>query len=419
MICKPKIPRLTEFLRVEDLQMEIHRQLPRRWILQWDELALPSSVFLSSAYLRALDEGSALISCYHVVFTQQKKVIGIAAFQVVMGEQNRNDVGDNGQSVMRQVARKIITHGNERMRVLVLGNSFATGEHAFVFDSRVDVIDQVKLVTDAAAALRKTLEAQDERVNGTLIKDFFAGAFSNEKTFKAARFSSVASSPNNLMPVLPEWSTFDDYLDALISKYRTKAKAALKRAEPLEIRALNAEEIKLHESSLHRLYLNVRDRATFKLGELGPESLSLFARYMPNEFALYGYFLEGKLVGFQTTFRNGKCLDAHFIGLDYTLNTELGIYPRMLYHFIQLAIAGDYDRINFGRTATEIKSTVGAFPVQMFSYLRHSSSTSNTLLRWFSAVLSPEAEPSHAAFKVAEIKKMMRMERYSFIAAPQ
>lgn len=417
MICKPKLPRVAANLSAESLQTEIHRVLPRRWIAPWDALAQPASVFLSSAYLRALDEGSAAIACFHVVFTVQKKVVGIAAFQLVTAEQLAFEHHENGQSVMRQVARKIMTHGNERMRVLVLGNSFATGEHAFAFDQRIAVNDQIKLVVEAAAAIRQSCEDTGEKVQGTLIKDFFEGAFSNEKPFKSARYASVASSPNNLMPVLAEWRNFDDYLHALISKYRTKAKAALKRAEDLEIRALNRTEITAHAAQLHQLYLNVRARADFKLGELGPESLPLFAKYMPNDFALYGYFFEGQLVGFQTTFRNGKCLDAHFVGINYALNASLGIYPRMLYHFIELAIAGDFDRINFGRTATEIKSTVGAFPVQMHSYLRHSSSTSNTLLRWFSSVLSPEVEPAHAAFKVAEMKKMALSQRYGFVAS--
>ncbi len=417
MICKPKLPRVAAQLNVESLQTEVHRVLPRRLIAQWDALAQPASVFLSSAYLRALDEGSPAISCFHVVFIEQKKTVGIAAFQLVSGEQRANEPHELSQSMIRQVARKIMTHGNEHMRVLVLGNSFATGEHAFAFDQRISVNDQIKLVTDAAASIRKIVEETSEKVQGTLIKDFFEGPFSSEKPFKSARYASVASSPNNLMPILPEWLNFEDYLHALISKYRTKAKAALKRAENLEIRALNHDEITAHQTVLHQLYGNVRDRADFKLGELGQEALPLFAKYMPNDFALYGYFFEGQLVGFQTTFRNGKCLDAHFVGINYDLNASLGIYPRMLYHFIELAIAGDFDRINFGRTATEIKSTVGAFPVQMYSYLRHSSSTSNTLLRWFSSVLSPEVEPAHAAFKVTEMKKMVLSERYGFVAS--
>lgn len=417
MICKPKLPRVAAQLSIESVQTEVHRVLPRRWVTPWDALAHPVSVFLSSAYLRALDEGSEAIACYHVVFTQQKTVVGIAAFQRVTVEQRSGEPAEQGQSVIRQVARKIMTHGHERMQVLVLGNSFATGEHAFAFDQRVATADQIKLVTEAAASIRKIAEETGEKIQGTLIKDFFEGPFSSEKPFKTARYASVASSPNNLMPVLAEWRNFDDYLHALISKYRTKAKAALKRAEDLEIRALNRTEITAHAAQLHQLYLNVRARADFKLGELGVNALPLFAEYMPNDFALYGYFFEGQLVGFQTTFRNGKCLDAHFVGINYDLNASLGIYPRMLYHFIELAIAGDFDRINFGRTATEIKSTVGAFPVQMYSYLRHSSSTSNTLLRWFSSVLSPEVEPAHAAFKVTEIKKMVQSERYSFVAS--
>ena len=60
--------------------------------------------------------------------------------------------------------------------------------------------------------------------------------------------------------------------------------------------------------------------------------------------------------------QNETHFDAHFIGIDYSKNKEFAIYPRILNDYVRLGIETKSNQINLGRTASEIKSTLGAKP---------------------------------------------------------
>jgi hypothetical protein len=99
-------------------------------------------------------------------------------------------------------------------------------------------------------------------------------------------------------------------------------------------------------------------------------------------------------------------LDAHFVGIDYLLNKEYAIYQRMLYDYIKIAIKKRIKVLNFGRTASEIKSSIGAVPQDLTMYIRHKKSIKNRILRLFLQKIEPT--PFHQKFpfkKVTENEK--------------
>ena len=68
----------------------------------------------------------------------------------------------------------------------------------------------------------------------------------------------------------------------------------------------------------------------------------------------------------------------------------------MLYDYINLAIQKGVKTINFGRTASEIKSSVGAIPQDLTIYVRHKRSIPNKLLSLFLKRIAPT--PFHQKF---------------------
>ena len=112
-----------------------------------------------------------------------------------------------------------------------------------------------------------------------------------------------------------------------------------------------------------------------------------------------GYFLDGELVGFLSAFVLGDTLDAHVVGIDYAHNRAHGIYPRMLVDFLQLGLARGVSRIDYGRTAEEIKSTLGARPVPTQVYLRHDNVLVNPVLGRVAQAWRPEVPVLRAPFK--------------------
>ena len=75
----------------------------------------------------------------------------------------------------------------------------------------------------------------------------------------------------------------------------------------------------------------------------------------------------------------------------------------MLYDYIEIAISKKLKTINFGRTASEIKSSVGAFPQDLTMYLRHKKTITNKILKVFLQRVQPTPFQQKFPFKNIEI----------------
>jgi hypothetical protein len=105
---------------------------------------------------------------------------------------------------------------------------------------------------------------------------------------------------------------------------------------------------------------------------------------------LCGYFLNEKLVGFHTLLLNGSVLETYFLGYDEYVQKEKMLYLNMLYNMTKFGIENQFKKIIFGRTALEIKSSIGAKPVVMSGFIYHTNTWINKML----PKLFPNLEPT-------------------------
>ncbi|MFB1002918.1 MAG: hypothetical protein QMC70_02095, partial [Bacteroidia bacterium] len=106
-----------------------------------------------------------------------------------------------------------------------------------------------------------------------------------------------------------------------------------------------------------------------------------------------------KLIGFSTATMFNDVFDGNFIGLDYDYNQDYAVYQRMLYDFVKQGINSGMQYVKIGRTAEEIKSGVGAQPVEMKFYAKHRNKVTNALLRPFIQNLKPSKFDQRRPFK--------------------
>ena len=118
-----------------------------------------------------------------------------------------------------------------------------------------------------------------------------------------------------------------------------------------------------------------------------------------DRFIVVGYFKEGKLVSFLSAIVLEHELEAHYIGLDYAANKDLELYQNILYKYIDLAIERGIKRVNLGRTASEIKSTVGAKAYDLHCYVRPHNTLSKLVLKPFCSFLQPSEWVPRNPFK--------------------
>lgn len=376
----------------------------------WDAFMPEEHSFLHSNYLVALEKANGRgLELRYVVFRNDKGLLGMAALQITHFATSP-DAYTN--PVMRFVSRvaQVVRLGHVH-NILICGNAIATGEHGFHFHPEVSTAQRVELLAKAMNIIAKEEKQKKKRICAMVVKDFYPANSEVPKEFEEFGFKSFQVDHNMVMPLLPEWNNMDDYLSAMVTKFRTKAKASLSRSAVLEIQDLTAATIGPYLEEIRALYENVHNRADFRLGKMNVDALPLLLEQMPEHFVVRTYHHQGRVAGFMTAMQCGRSLEAHIIGIDYTCNKEYGVYQRMLYDYVQLGIERRCERIVLGRTAAEIKSTIGAFPVDLTCAIIHQRSISNALLKLILRYVRPSEYEQRQPYKAEVVQRLKQEEK--------
>jgi hypothetical protein len=160
-------------------------------------------------------------------------------------------------------------------------------------------------------------------------------------------------------------------MQVLKTKYRTRAKKLIEKSSDLYRKTLTLEELQTYEQDIFTLYQSVCEKADLLLGRVTPTYFTAVKKQFPNHFFVLSYFMDGKMVAFISYFINAACLEAHFIGFNYAINATYGLYNNLLLDLTRIAIDNKLSYLSLGRTAIEIKSTIGAEPSNQYAFLSH------------------------------------------------
>jgi len=363
----------------------------------WDIAQPADNLFLQSKYLSVIENAPphGMRFCY-LVFYKKKNLVGVAYCQGLnfKAEKSIKDVKRGkypscfktfGQFLKSLVASKV------DYNLLTCGNLLLTGEHGFYFNpTKVREKFAIKLLEEALTHAEEFCEEKNLKTDGIFIKDFYSNHNRFGKGLIEKKFYEFTFHPNMILLLKPEWDSFGTYLDALTSKYRVRAKRAVKIASQIERKELSYRQILNNTTRLYELYRRVAENADFNMVHLHENYLPELKQAFDQDFRLYGYYLHGELVGYYSTFRNHADLEAHFLGFDPRCNKKYQLYLNMLFDIIQHGIRQGAERIIFARTAMEIKSSVGAVPHEMYCYLRASNPLANKILNPVLQYLRPE-----------------------------
>ena len=259
-----------------------------------------------------------------------------------------------------------------------------SGQNAYAFLPEVDERILVE-------KLREIVENWPNKSHLTIFKDFNEGQI---KTFHIPSFGTdyeFSSQPNMIFEINPQWKSENDYVADLTKKYRDQWKRCRKKGDGLTRKELSYEEIVELEYRIYALYLHVAENAPFNTFILPSNHFSAFKKHVGTDFILRGYFLDNQLVGFSTVIRHGEELETYFLGYDETIQREKMLYLNMLYDMVQCGIVEGFSRIILGRTALEIKSSIGAKATQLKGIMRHRFGLIHRHLSWIFPLLEPEA----------------------------
>ena len=363
----------------------------------WDIIA-NKNIFLKSAYLVILEIAAPKnMSCNFIGIFKNDILVGIGLSQFI--DLNMLELfGERDKSIKTSVRNFIFKKLSSN--VLFMGNNMLTGKNAYAFSDEINEIQCLKILKLALTAIKANLKSKGNKVHITTFKDFNTEGV---KHFSIPEFKNqfrFSPQPNMIFKIDRNWKTDQDYINALTKKYRDQYKRARKKAEGIIKRKMNLEDIITHEDTIYDLYFHIAKNAPFNTFFLTKNHFRVLKKQLKDQFLFYGYFLDGKLIGFNTLVKNGEVMDTYFLGYDDSIQREKMLYLNMLYDMIAYSINKGFKEIIFGRTALEIKNSVGAIPHETFAFMEHSNKLINNKLVCIFHYLEPQSTwPQRNPFK--------------------
>lgn len=376
------------------------RVLPANSLSEDSTFPAPS-LFKDPAFIKQGALISKHIQHQVVEIYKQNEKIGLLYFQIMpfKGDELRSYIPESEDCIINKTLEAIVDLALERVNwnLAVLGNVFLTGDKGQIFYKELAAKEKWELIDKACKAL-----AQIQKVDAFLISDLRKDDLDSHDIMLNKSYRLFEVEPDLIFDIQDNWKTFDDYLESIVSKYRVRTKKVFSKSNALVIKDLNAEEIKENTKLIFSLYKNVLNSASFKLAEISENYFHDFKLAYPDIFKLRAYYHEGVMLGFISYFINGKALNINLIGINYEHNKEHCVYQRILYDCIDQGIQEQVNRIHFGRTASEIKTSVGAVPIKGYSLLKHNSRIPNIVIKPLTSYLKPEPFEVRKPFRVAQ-----------------
>jgi len=339
------------------------------------------------------------MTCYFIGIFSAEKLEGIAIAQFL--NLNKLDSFGNRDKCLKTMLRNF-TFRNFASHVLFIGNNMLTGQNAFIFSDKIDKLQALSTLKCAVTQMHSILENKGKRVHITTYKDFDSreiGEFGPDFK-KAYRFSTQ---PNMILNIRNSWKNEQDYIDAFSKKYRDQYKRARKKSLGISKRKMTLEDIIFYEERIYELYLHVAHHAPFNSFYLAKNHFRTLKKHLGEAFCFYGYFLDKELIGFNTLIKNGSTMETYFLGYDENEQREKMLYLNMLYDMIAYSVNNGFKEIIFARTALEIKSSVGAEPIEMYGFIEHSRPFINQFMERIFGYLEPKtAWQQRHPFKLTE-----------------
>ncbi|WP_252726798.1 MULTISPECIES: peptidogalycan biosysnthesis protein [Polaribacter] len=388
MICFSNTSTALFFSKIDEIPSEI-----------WEDLDCTKNFYFHPNYLNSLEKNHPKINfTYIVLIDNDKKPTAIAHLKIVDFHLNsiKNDL-----EFLRNIGKKLhIIPDNKPLKLLICGNIFVSGEHGIFIKKNEDKNAILKELAESINHFLNLNKDLKKKIDAFLIKDFVNESLLITNELKDFNYHPFSVEPNMKLELQENWQTFDDYLAAMKTKFRVKAKRALTLSENLKIEDVTLNNIDEKLPKMTALYEKVTSKADFNLASFNLETYKDFKAKLGDNYILKTYWVNDKIVGFMSAAINQKSLDAHFVGIDYQLNREHAIYQRILYDYIEIAISKKLKTINFGRTASEIKSSIGAVPQDLTMYLRHKKSITNKILKLFLQRVQPTPFRQNFPFKL-------------------
>jgi hypothetical protein len=357
---------------------------------EWDQLLLDSkssSTFLDSRMIRALlNSSSRNVAAVEWRFKGVLK--GIALVEDTVAESVDLSKHVDGKSFVFNLISRLLHGRSGRLgfSVRVMGTSLGSGDHAFRFLPEIATEQRQRCVegtmffssSDRGSKIPPVVMAKDTVISGDSQKSpLFPG------------WTSMEFDPEMIVYLDPLWNSIEDCMPFLVTKSRTKFKRVQELSKDFQVEDWSLEQLEEGGALLIDLYRSVFDRSGFRLGSLHLEELIESKRFWGDAFVVSVYVLDEQNVGFQCAYVTLDATEAFFVGFRPELIKSHAIYQRMLLEFVQLGISAGSKEVRMGRTALDVKSSIGALPRRLQCDVKFRNPLLHFVVQTFAKRFSP------------------------------
>ncbi len=384
--------------RVPELRLSLSESLHLVRREDWEEVARDAAPYLRFDHLLALEERMrpAMDFRYVIYYDAGNRPVGIAAFQVVELEDRGSAYGDKLCRLGKRVGSRLFE--DRKVRCLVAGNVFQAGDYGSHFLGGVSAAQRIAAVADTMQRLERG-EPLPTKASALVVKDIVPASRTAAPPEVPRGYHLMRTDKNMVMELNPAWTDMEAYQAALTAKARTRLRNVLKRSAGLAVSSWDTDRILRHAERLQDLLDQVLARSTFVMGRLNVAVYADWKQQLGDRLRFLAYQLEGEIVGFSAAFVHDAVLDAHYVGLDHENNERHGVYQRMLVDHLECALRHRVRRIQFGRTAEQAKSNLGAVPEDMYFLVRHRNHMANQFIGPMLRSVQPAAFELRNPFK--------------------
>lgn len=337
---------------------------------EWNSF-LPANHHLQSKHLVAFEKSNIddIENNYTQVFLKEKLIGVIYLQQFLFQDKHLNFNSDN--QLKSKLIKLILP---KRLPLLVCGHLFRINFQGFYFKNEA----HNNLIFDAIELFKKEINYNPF---GIILKDC-AAIFTGQQS-KIFDYHFFDGDVTMEIHRRLQWHSFDDYLKDLHKRYLQRAKKIIKAFEGIDDKLLDAEEILSNKTAIEKLYWNVVNKQTIKLGTVNTNYFYELKNDLQEKFEFHALYKADVMVGFYTFIFYENEMETHFIGLNYDENKTHSIYFNILFFGLQKMIENQYSKLELGRTAKEAKVNVGALPKQIFNYINVKNRLARFTLNYF------------------------------------
>jgi hypothetical protein len=327
---------------------------------EWDQ-GLPIGHFLRRDSLK-VHEGTKLpaVRTLYVLWIQQGLILARAAFQVI--EVRDEHLSYEALPAWQAQAWKLFRR-TLKPKMLVAGQLFRHDIQTVFFHPDVPPFDAFTWYRMMIGqALRRS------HASAVLVKEPPAELVPYFQ-HHAPEYILLRNDSSMQMQIPSSWNQIGDYEKSLKHKYAQRFRKLRGAWKKLEVKELNAEDVRQRADELYALYLQVTQNQPVRLGFLSKEFLPDLKAFYGDELRVWAIYEQGKMIAFASGWVHQKHFDMFYIGFDYARNTELQLYFNILFFAIEQAILLKKRTVILGRTALEAKARVGCKPQYLNTFL--------------------------------------------------